>query len=328
MRPLLETLRAVGRVDLSVGRLYEGHCNALQLVAQFGTDAQFSQTALDTAAGHMFAVWNTQGAHGIDLLDGDAGPVLDGEKTYCWGVGHISRPIVTVSPDREDGPWMCLLRGDELPLKADASAWTPLGMAASVSGAVRLADVAIRPDDLIGAPGDYQRQPWFSGGAIRFAAVQLGGAEALLDETIAHLRRTGRDPWRFASSAYEAAKYEDTLKALGNVRYDSAFEIGCSIGVLTRQLAARCASLLSVDISPLALAQAVERNADLPHVHFERMEFPNEAPEGSFDLILMSEVGYYLSMPDLDRAAQRCRDLLRTEGALLLVHYVRETDYP
>ena len=51
----------------------------------------------------------------------------------------------------------------------------------------------IRADDLIGAPGDYQRQPWFSGGAIRFAAVQLGGAEALLDETVTHLRRTGRD---------------------------------------------------------------------------------------------------------------------------------------
>ena len=140
--------------------------------------------------------------------------------------------------------------------------------------------------------------------------------------------RRDPDPWRFASSAYEAAKYEDTLKALGDARYDSAFEIGCSIGVLTRQLAARCASLLSVDISPLALAQAVERNADLPPVRFERMEFPNQSPEGSFDLILMSEVGYYLSMPDLDRAAQRCHDLLRTEGALLLVHYVRETDYP
>ncbi|MGF7211025.1 alkylation response protein AidB-like acyl-CoA dehydrogenase [Skermanella aerolata] len=193
MRPLLDTLRAVGRVDLSVGRLYEGHCNALQLVAQFGTEAQFRQAALDTAVGHMFAVWNTQGARGIDLLDGDAGPVLDGEKTYCSGVGHISRPIVTVSSDRQDGLRMCLLRADELPLEADSSAWTPLGMAASVSGVIRLADVAVRPDDLIGAPGDYQRQPWFSGGAVRFAAVQLGGAEALLDETITHLRRTGRD---------------------------------------------------------------------------------------------------------------------------------------
>jgi alkylation response protein AidB-like acyl-CoA dehydrogenase len=59
MRPLLDTLRAVGRVDLSVGRLYEGHCNALQLIAQFGTEAQFRRAALDTTAGHMFAVWNT-----------------------------------------------------------------------------------------------------------------------------------------------------------------------------------------------------------------------------------------------------------------------------
>jgi SAM-dependent methyltransferase len=136
------------------------------------------------------------------------------------------------------------------------------------------------------------------------------------------------DPWRFATSPYEAAKYEDTLKALHGSRYDSAFEIGCSIGVLTRQLARRCGALLSIDISPLALAQAVERNADLPHVRFERMEFPAEAPEGPFDLILMSEVGYYLSMPDLDHAALHCHGLLRSGGDLLLVHYIRETDYP
>jgi alkylation response protein AidB-like acyl-CoA dehydrogenase len=193
MRPLLDTLRAVGRVDLSVGRLYEGHCNALQLIAQFGTEAQFSRAALDTIAGHMFAVWNTQGARGIDMTGGDAGIVLNGEKTYCSGAGHIGRPIVTATSEGQDGTQMCLLRADELPMQSDSSAWTPLGMAASVSGAIRLDHVAIGAGDLIGAPGDYQRQPWFSGGAVRFAAVQLGGAEALADETIAHLRRTGRD---------------------------------------------------------------------------------------------------------------------------------------
>jgi alkylation response protein AidB-like acyl-CoA dehydrogenase len=197
MRSLLDTLRAVGRVDLSVGRLYEGHCNALQLIAQFGTEAQFSRAALDTIAGHMFAVWNTQGARGIDMTGGDAGIVLNGEKTYCSGAGHIGRPVVTVTSKAasggQDGTQMCLLRADELPMESDSSAWTPLGMAASVSGAIRLDHVAVSAADLIGAPGDYQRQPWFSGGAIRFAAVQLGGAEALTDETIAHLRKTGRD---------------------------------------------------------------------------------------------------------------------------------------
>jgi alkylation response protein AidB-like acyl-CoA dehydrogenase len=193
MRPLLDTLRAVGRVDLSVGRLYEGHCNALQLIAQFGTEAQFKRAALDTTAGHMFAVWNTQSDRGIDMTGGDAGIVLNGEKTYCSGAGHIGRPIVTVASKGQDGTQMCLLRADELPMKSDSSAWTPLGMAASLSGAIRLDHVAVSAADLIGTPGDYQRQPWFSGGAVRFAAVQLGGAEALADETIAHLRKTGRD---------------------------------------------------------------------------------------------------------------------------------------
>ncbi|EWY37557.1 methyltransferase [Skermanella stibiiresistens SB22] len=140
--------------------------------------------------------------------------------------------------------------------------------------------------------------------------------------------RRDPDPWRFATSDYEAAKYQATLDALTRPRYGRAFEIGCSIGVLTRQLATRCDALLAVDVSPLALEQATARNADLPQVSFARMAIPNESPSGTFDLIVMSEVGYYLSMPDLELAADTCRALLNPGGELVLVHYIRETDYP
>lgn len=118
------------------------------------------------------------------------------------------------------------------------------------------------------------------------------------------------------------------MDSLPRGRYARAFEIGCSIGVLTSRLAGRCDSLLSVDVSDLALRRAERRNADHSHVRFELMGFPADSPPGPFDLIVMSEVGYYLSRPDLERAAVRCRDLLEPGGDLLLVHYVRETDYP
>ncbi len=66
------------------------------------------------------------------------------------------------------------------------------------------------------------------------------------------------DPWQFATSAYEREKYDATLAALPT-RIGSAFEIGCSIGILTRRLAERCNTLLAVDVAKAALAAARRR---------------------------------------------------------------------
>ena len=74
------------------------------------------------------------------------------------------------------------------------------------------------------------------------------------------------DPWNFAASEYEASKYAATLAALPGEHYESAFEIGCSIGVLTAQLAEKCESLLAVDVNDKALRQARRRCESLPNV--------------------------------------------------------------
>ncbi len=136
------------------------------------------------------------------------------------------------------------------------------------------------------------------------------------------------DPWGFATSPYEQAKYAATLEALPTTRFASAFEVGCSIGVLTRLLASRCVRVLAVDVAEVALAQARHRCADLEHVALERLQVPAEWPQQTFDLIVLSEVLYYLSPRDVAHAAQRSRDSLRAHGSVLLVHYILPTDYP
>ncbi len=136
------------------------------------------------------------------------------------------------------------------------------------------------------------------------------------------------DPWRFASSDYERAKYQATLDVLPAPQVSRAFEIGCSIGVLTRRLAARCDSLLAVDVAEAALVQARGRCAGLERVAIRRMRVPEEWPAGSFDLILISEVLYYLSPADVVRTARRTRGSLCRGGTVLLVHYILPTDYP
>jgi 2-polyprenyl-3-methyl-5-hydroxy-6-metoxy-1,4-benzoquinol methylase len=136
------------------------------------------------------------------------------------------------------------------------------------------------------------------------------------------------DPWKFASSAYERDKYAATLAALPRARYACAFEAGCSIGVLTHDLAFRCDDLLAVDAAEAPLREAVNRCAGFPTVRFERMFVPDQWPEAVFDLIVLSEVVYYLHPTDVKRLAERVSTTLQHEGDVVLVHWTGETNYP
>ncbi|RFP65673.1 methyltransferase domain-containing protein [Hymenobacter lapidiphilus] len=138
-----------------------------------------------------------------------------------------------------------------------------------------------------------------------------------------------QDPWDFATSPYEQEKYAATLAALPREHYTRAFEIGCSLGILTARLAPRCGYLLAVDVAKAALQQARQRCADLPQVELRQLRVPTEFPAGQFDLILVSEVGYYWSPPDLARAADQIVAALPASGQLVLVHWTPPVhDYP
>jgi SAM-dependent methyltransferase len=136
------------------------------------------------------------------------------------------------------------------------------------------------------------------------------------------------DPWRFATSPYEQDKYQKTLSALSKPRYANAFEIGCSIGVLTRMLADRCDRLLAVDIASTPLIAARQRCLDVPGVSFAEMAVPTQWPSDQFDLIILSEVVYYLSRSDVALLSERIRRSLKPGGDLLLVHWTGPTNYP
>lgn len=141
--------------------------------------------------------------------------------------------------------------------------------------------------------------------------------------------RANEDPWSFETSPYELDKYVTTLAALPQERYTNAFEIGCSIGVLSELLAQRCSRLLSVDASELPLEAARKRLAPYEQVTVRQLIIPAEFPDEQFDLILLSEVGYYLTLEDLQRTRQQMLDHLTENGHLLLVHWTPFVpDYP
>lgn len=137
------------------------------------------------------------------------------------------------------------------------------------------------------------------------------------------------DPWEFATSKYERDKYADTLAHLPREHYKRAFEVGCSIGVLTAQLAVRCDELISIDVSEQALERARRRCSEKPSVHLEQMSFPAQEPHGSFDLVVVSEVAYYWDRGDLERAIDTLSTHHRPGGDLILVHWTPIVhDYP
>lgn len=129
------------------------------------------------------------------------------------------------------------------------------------------------------------------------------------------------DPWGFTTRWYERRKRDLTMAALPRARFSNGFEPGCSIGVLTAELALRCEQLLATDISEEPLRTARDRLANHPQVRFEQLAIPHEWPPGRFDLIVLSEVAYYCSSEDLAVLLSRAVESLTSDGVLVACHW-------
>ena len=187
---LLRMLRLIGQGHLATGRLYEGHVNAVKLVATYGTPAQLAHLAAIAGEGHLFGLWVTDGEHPLRVQNGS----LHGGKAICSGAGHLSCALVTAQPGSGD-PVLTFVTLDDT-ARAQPARIRLQGMRAATTGAVTLTNL---PAEIIGAPGDYLRQPIFSAGAWRTSAVTLGGVDSLVATTRAELIARNRlDPHQLA----------------------------------------------------------------------------------------------------------------------------------
>lgn len=195
---LLTILKNIGKGNLVVGRILEGHINAQILINQFGSKKQKKIFAADAFEGKLFGVWNTQTDGGTYLSENNQGTYyLSGTKTFATGTDYVTRPLVTAA--MKDGSWqMCVVPMDKVNVKSDQAWWNPMGMKASRSFKMTFIESYIPKINLLGSSGNYYQQPGFSSGAARFAAVQLGAAERLLDETKKYLVSLDRtqDPFQ------------------------------------------------------------------------------------------------------------------------------------
>jgi LmbE family N-acetylglucosaminyl deacetylase len=130
------------------------------------------------------------------------------------------------------------------------------------------------------------------------------------------------DPWSVTERWYEKRKYAITMAMLPKPRFRRAYEPGCSVGVLTQQLAQRCDVLIATDIVPAAL-EAASARVSAPHVEF-RLAGIDNWPAGQFDLIVISELAYYLSEEDFAATLHHAAASLDEDGVLIAADWRHE----
>ncbi|MFW8637561.1 acyl-CoA dehydrogenase [Cribrihabitans pelagius] len=180
-------LMRIGAANLSVGRLWEGHVNALHLIRLYGDPDQRSAVHGEIANGAFLGVWGADGADPVTV--GPTGSKLSGRKRFASGLGTVSHAVVTVNSGPEVR--LALIGVGDLD-RADPFDWDMQGMKATASGSYDFTGLAVDSIGWIGAPGDYLKEPHFAGGVWRIAALQTGGAVGLVDAASAQLRSLGR----------------------------------------------------------------------------------------------------------------------------------------
>jgi len=182
---LVNMLRSLGRGNLAVGRLFEAHVNALQLIVTFGSPSQVERAVADVRNGHLFGLWVTDPMG--QVLAWDAGS-LRGSKGPCSGGGYVTRALVTTLTAA--GTQMAVVSIDST-VGIEPMRGVLQGMRACSNAIVRFNDTPVPSNAAIGSPGDYLREPHLSTGAWRTTAVTLGGLDALVAATKTQLTRRG-----------------------------------------------------------------------------------------------------------------------------------------
>lgn len=143
------------------------------------------------------------------------------------------------------------------------------------------------------------------------------------------------DPWHYQTRWYEKRKRDICLAVLPQAHYSNAIELGCGNGVLSELLAHRCQALVSMDGNRQAVQLAKERLVELPHAKVIQGVIPNAllalqdalTNTPPFDLIVISEILYYLSPSDIDKVIAWTQQNLAPDGTLLCCHWRYAIDH-
>jgi hypothetical protein len=183
-------LHLIGGASIALGRILEAHINALRLVMRHGTKPLRQTAADDARAGHLHALWVTDGAAPLEYAQHADGLLLHGEKRFCSAAGRATRAVVTAVDARGDSRMLLLPLGQGETIRYDAHHLQ--GVRSAGTATVGFDNVRCPMDALLGPPGAYLLEPEFSAGAWRASAVTTGALSSLVEATRQELVARGR----------------------------------------------------------------------------------------------------------------------------------------
>ncbi|MFD2740085.1 acyl-CoA dehydrogenase [Sulfitobacter aestuarii] len=249
-------LMRIGAVNLSLGRLWEGHVNALYLIRVHG-DAPLQAKAKELLAQDgLFGVWGADDT--LPLTFSKSGDRLSGGKKFASGLGVLSHAIVTVGTPL--GPQLALVDVRDA-ARADPARWQMPGMRATASGAYDFTGLPLPRGDRLGGPGDYFNEPHFIAGVWRIAALQIGGALGLIDAATAQLREMGR----MDNEAQKTRLAPVLMRALAAVELTERAALQAAEAPADRAVALSISARLLTEEVALDTIRAVEQSLGLAH---------------------------------------------------------------
>ena len=209
---LCDILRRVGRADLSLARLYEGHVNAARLVETHGGRQARTAMRQKVDRGAVLGVWGADGPEPLRAVERAGTLRLEGAKRFASGLGHVTHAIVIARACGKGAPQMYLGEVADA-ARHRAGQWTASAMRATRSGGFDATGIVPAPEEAVGRAGDLLEEPHFEGGIWRYCAAHVGGAEGLIDAWRGMLARTGllEDP-------IQRARLGEALAALYGAR--------------------------------------------------------------------------------------------------------------
>ena len=284
---LFGRLVALAEANLPLARLYEGHVNALRLVATLGEPARVAEARALAAGGALLGVWGAEGEVPL-AVHGDR---VVGGKRFASGLGVVGHAVVTLG---EGAAVRLALLDVSDPSRHRPGTWRKTGMRATALGDFDASGMAASALRWIGPPGAYLEEPGFVGGTWRIAAVSLGGTLGLLRAAADHLAAAGRlgaeaQVARLAPVLTRALAAGAFVRAAAEVAEGQA---GHRDPERAAALSAQ-ARLLTEEVGQDAVA-AVERSVGLAH-------FDEDAPTGR----IARDLATYLRQAARDAFLQR-----------------------
>jgi hypothetical protein len=190
----------MGREDLSLARLAEGHCDAVAILAEAGHIPEPDV---------LYAVWASEIPNEpLNLAKFGNRPVITGKKLFCSGAGLVDRALVTLTKP-EHRLINIDLRGFDRSVQFDNSNWKTTAFQEIRTSTVTFTATPVSEEDFIGEPYWYLERTGFWHGACGPAACWAGGAAGLVDwvleqerddpHTLAHLGAMQASVWALES---------------------------------------------------------------------------------------------------------------------------------